>query len=96
MLYTLQETFKIDLIRENILETVKKAQWFTVIADEDRHIQQNNLVFVLRYVNPYDNLIRQDFIHFIEYDIGISGSSLAVNNLTEKAYDGGRQYGRHY
>ena len=54
------------------------------------------LGLVLRYVNPYDNLVRQDFIYSIEYDIGISGSSLAVNNLTEKAYDGGRQYGRHY
>ena len=91
-----------DHIREKILHRVRQAHVFTVIADEVSDCaNKEQLSLVLRYVNPEDSCIREDFVTFIECDSGITGQALAdkilgflsshnvdPNKLRGQAYDG--------
>lgn len=66
-----------------IIEKVKKATYYTVIADEVTDCSnKEQLSLVLRYVNPEDNLICEDFVAFIECECGITGRALADKILT--------------
>ena len=54
------------------------AQWYTVVADEVTDCSnKEQLSLVLRYVDPETLLIREDFVDFLECDIGITGQQLA-------------------
>lgn len=67
-----------DHIRSNIINKVKSAKWFTVIADEVTDVSnKEQLSLVLRYVNPDDGLLREDLVDFIECQSGISGQALS-------------------
>ena len=98
-----------DQIRQTILSRVKKATWFTVIADEVTDVSnKEQLSLVLRYVDPDTVLVREDLISFFECDEGISGRDIAkkltgflqsfgldLSNLRGQSYDGaGNMAGR--
>ena len=56
-----------DQIRDQILDQLRQAKWFTIIADEVTDVSnKEQLGLALRYVNPNDNLVREDLIHFME------------------------------
>ena len=70
-------------IAQIIIGRVKRASCYTVIADEATDCSnKEQLALVLRYVNPIDGLIREDFISFIECDCGITGMALSNKILT--------------
>lgn len=49
-----------------------------MIADEVTDCSnKEQLSIVLRYVNPENSIIREDFVSFIECDCGITGSAIA-------------------
>lgn len=96
-------------IRDQIIQNVKKVPWFTIIADEVTDLaNREQLSLVIRYVHPDDNLVREDFLTFLECDNGITGSCLAekilgflrdcdldLTKLRGQAYDGaGNMSGR--
>ena len=67
-----------DHVRGKILNRVKKAQFFSVIADEVTDCSnKEQLRLVVRYVNPDDFQIREDLVSFIECDSGITGRAIA-------------------
>ena len=70
-------------IVRKILHKVKNACYYTLIADEVTDCSnKEQLSLMLRYVNPEDNLIREDFVTFIECDSDITGGALAEKILT--------------
>ena len=89
-------------IQQVILKKVKKAQWFTVIADEVTDLSNKELLSLdLRYVDHDTGLAREDVMDFLECDTGITGHSLAdkiattqqcygldLTKLRGQAYDG--------
>ena len=88
-----------DQIRQKILDRVKRAIWYTVIADEVTDV--SNKEQLLRYVDPDTVLFLEDLISFFQCDEGITGSSLAkkitdslesfgldLGNLRGQSYDG--------
>ena len=91
-----------EYIRRQIIHRVKKAQLFTLVADEvTDSSNKEQLSLVLRYVNPDDYCIREDLVTFLECDNGISGQGLAdmmisfldkqgldLTKLRGQAYDG--------
>ena len=96
-------------IRQKILDKVKRATWYTVIADEVTDISnKEQLSLVLRYVDPDTNQVREDLISFFECDEGITGRCLAkkitdslesfgldLGKLRSQSYDGaGNMAGR--
>ena len=67
-----------DHVRDKILVKVRGAQCFTIIADEvTDSSNKEQLSIVLRYVDPDNYCIHEDFIAFLECDTGISGQALA-------------------
>ena len=61
----------------------RDATYFTIIADEVTDCSnKEQLSLVLRYVNPGDKQIREDFVAFVECDCGITGRALADKILT--------------
>jgi hypothetical protein len=63
-----------DQIHQKIIEDVKTAKWFTVISDEVTDISnKEQLSIVVRYVEPSNNVVREDLLGFYECDSGISG-----------------------
>lgn len=70
-----------SVIKEKILKDVKKAKFYSIIADEaaDSAINEQ-MSLVLRYVND-QNDIKEDFIGFIHCKDGLSGSDLAGSLL---------------
>ena len=66
-------------IVHKVLHRVNNASYYyTFIADEVTDCSnKEQLSLMLRYVNPLDNLIREDFVAFIECECGITGSALA-------------------
>ena len=66
-----------------IVQRVRDATFYTVIADEVTDCSnKEQLSLVIRYVSKEDNLIREDFIGFIECDCGITGRAIAEKILT--------------
>ena len=90
-----------DQIRHQIINKVKVARWFTVIADEVTDAaNKEQLSLVLRYVDPDSALVREDLVGFFECDTGITGCDLAdkitsslcaygldLTNIRGQAYD---------
>ena len=71
-----------DQIKQQIVQKVKAAKWYTVIADEVTDASnKEQLSIVLRYVEGDSLSVREDLIGFVECDTGISGRSLA-NKIT--------------
>ena len=67
-----------DQIKQQIVQKVKAAKWYTVIADEVTDASnKEQLSIVLRYVEGDSLSVREDLIGFVECDTGISGRSLA-------------------
>ena len=65
-------------VHTKILSRVKEAQFFSIVADEVTDCSnKEQLSLVLRYINPENLQIREDFVQFIECDAGISGRALA-------------------
>ena len=87
-------------IVKKIVQRVKDATYFTVIADEVTDCSnKEQLSLVLRYTNPDDNMIREDFVSFLECDCGINGRALAnkiLTFLTSQGLDPSKLRGQAY
>ena len=86
-----------DQIRQKILDRVKRAVWYTVIADEVSNKEQ--LSVVLKYVDPYIVLVREDLVSFFECEEGNTGSNLAekiTDSLESFGLDIGKLRGQSY
>ena len=87
-------------IRDKILDRVRRAQWFTVIADEVTDISnKEQLSLVLRYIDPSTSFVREDLVSFIECDTGITGHCIAdkiKGALRDYALDLGKLRGQAY
>ena len=91
-----------DQIRNKIVDNIKAAKWYTVIADEVADISnKEQLSLVLRYVDFSTLLVCEDLIGFVECNTGITGRELAhkitsslqefsldLSNVCGQAYDG--------
>ena len=91
-----------DQIHSKIVENIKAAKWYTVIADKVTDMSnKEQLSLVLRYVDLSTLLVREDLIGFIECNTGITGRdsahkitsslqefSLDLSNMRGQAYDG--------
>ena len=72
-----------DHIQNKILLKVKKAQHFTLVADEvTDSSNKEQLSLVLKYINPDDYCIREDLVTFMECDSGTSRQVLADMMIT--------------
>ena len=64
----------IRTVVRKIVQRVRDATYFTVIADEvTDSSNKEQLSLVLRYASPEDKQIREDFVSFVECDCGITG-----------------------
>ena len=91
-----------DQIQQTIVNRVRRAQFFSLVADEvTDSSNREQLAIVLRYVDPDDLQIREDLVEFVECDAGVTGravaekmtgfiqsSGLDLNKLRGQAYDG--------
>ncbi len=89
-------------VKQAILNRVKRAQFFSLIADEvTDSSNKEQLAIVLRYVDPDDLHIREDLVEFVECDAGVTGravatkitgciesSGLDLTKIRGQAYDG--------
>ena len=67
-----------DQVRQQILQKVNTAKWYTVIADEVTDVSnKEQLSVVLQYIDGDSLLVREHLLAFVECDTGISGQSLA-------------------
>ena len=65
-------------ISETILSRVRKANFFSILADEACDISvKEQMAIVLRYVDE-DNNIKEDFIRFVHCSEGLTGKDLSV------------------
>lgn len=90
-----------DIIIKKIVENVKKAKYFSILADETTdtsHVEQ--LSFSIRYVDFDSKTIREDFIKFLKV-VDLNGEALgktiselleqlglSLTNLRGQGYDG--------
>ena len=71
-----------DYIREKIIESVRKSQCYTVIADEVTDCSNTQqLCLALRYVNTDSYEIHEDLVSFLECDDDITGKALSEKSL---------------
>ena len=63
-------------IKRNILDRVRRAKFFSVVADEVTD-SSNKEQLALAYVDPGNLQIREDLVEFIECDTGVTGSAIA-------------------
>lgn len=90
-----------DVILEKVIEKVKKANWFSVLADETTdagHSEQMSIS--VRYVDFESKSVREDFIRFVKVadltgeTLGrtiastLQKSGLSLSNLRGQGYDG--------
>ena len=67
-----------DHVQTKILSRVIEAQFFSVVADKVTDCSnKEQLSLVLRYVDPDNLQVHEDFVQFIECDTGITGRALA-------------------
>ena len=65
-------------IKRNILDRVRRAKLFSVVADEvTDSSNKEQLTLALRYVDPGNLQIREDLVEFIECDTGVTGRAIA-------------------
>ncbi len=91
-----------EQVTNHIIDKIKAAQWFTVIADEVTDVSnREQLSIVLRYVDNTTLMVREDLVGFFECDFGITGNDIAtkitssleelgldLSHLRGQAYDG--------
>ena len=91
-----------DQVRQTIVDNVKRAKWYSVIADEVTDVSnKEQLSLSVRYVDVDKLEVREDLLGFFECDSGITGLALAeqitstlqgfgldLSNLRGQAYDG--------
>lgn len=71
-----------EWITQTIVSEIKKARFFTVLADETADISNTEqMSIVLRYVDNECN-IKEDFIQFTSCRTGISGEALSTNIIS--------------
>ena len=79
-----------DHIREKILTEVRKAKYFSILADEVADVSNTEqLSLVLRFVDE-SNEIREEFVDFLPCMDGTSGQALAdmiLNRIREYELD---------
>ena len=72
-----------DQVRGCIIQKVKEAKWYTLIADEVTDVSnKEQLSIVLRYIDGEQLIVREDVVGFFECDTGISGHALAAKLTT--------------
>ena len=65
-------------IKRNILDRVRRAKLFSVVADEvTDSSNKEQLALALRYVDHGNLQIREDLVEFIECDTGVTGRAIA-------------------
>ena len=70
-----------DQVRQNIIQKVQAAKWYTFFADEVTDVSnREHLSIVLRYVESL--VAREDLVGFTECDTGISGLNFAEKIIT--------------
>ena len=89
-----------DQIRNKIVDNIKAAKWYTVIADKVADISnKEQLSLVFRYVDFSTLLVCEDLIGFVEYNTGITGHELAhkiTSSLQEFSLDLSNVCGQAY
>lgn len=66
-----------EIIKENIIEEIKKAKYFSILADEAADISNiEQMLVVIRFVDQH-SVIREEFLSFIPCKLGLSGESIA-------------------
>ena len=71
-----------EWITQTIVSDIKKARFFTVLADETADVSNTEqMSIVLRYVDNECN-IKEDFIQFTSCRTGISGEALSTNIIS--------------
>uniref|UniRef100_A0A1X7VHM7 HAT C-terminal dimerisation domain-containing protein n=1 Tax=Amphimedon queenslandica TaxID=400682 RepID=A0A1X7VHM7_AMPQE len=69
-------------VRQHIIDIVKVAKWFCIIADEVTHVSNKEILsLVVRYCEP-DSLPCEDLVGFFQCNEGITGRQLANMILT--------------
>jgi len=88
-----------DMILADIIEEIKDATWFTVLADEVSSHNVEHLPICLRFVDQKCN-IREEFISFVKMErvravdiasaiiLCIENLGLSLHNLRGQGYDG--------
>ena len=70
-----------DCIRQDIVQRVKNARFFTIGADDGSDISnEEQLAIVVRYVDA-DGKIREDFLDFVKCDTCLTGQALGTKIL---------------
>ena len=65
-------------IKRNILDRVRRAKIFSVVADEvTDSSNKEQLALALRYVDPGNLQISENLVEFIECDTGVTGRAIA-------------------
>ena len=89
-----------DQIAQRIVDRVKDAGWFTVIADEVTDVaNKEQLNLVSRYVDLSTKVVREDFVVFVECAAGVTGEALAkliTDTITILGLDLGKLRGQSY
>lgn len=90
-----------EVILDDIISNVKKARYFSIIADEAHDSSNKELMsVVLRYVSP-DLEIKEDFVGYVHLVEGMTGANIAdailkfissigldIQNCRGQGYDG--------
>ena len=88
-----------DVVRANIIEEIRKARYFSVLADEVSCHNVEHMPLCLRFVDDKCD-IREDFVAFLRLDrvrasditeaivSSIEGLGLSLNDLRGQGYDG--------
>ena len=88
-----------DVVRANIVEEIRKARYFSVLADEVSCHNVEHMPLCFRFVDDKCD-IREDFVAFFKLDrvrasditeaivSSIEGLGLSLNDLRGQGYDG--------
>ena len=70
-------------IKDALIKDIKESNFFSILADEASDCSnQEQLCFVLRFVDK-GGKIRDQFLGFLHFELGLSGKALAETILTE-------------
>ena len=84
-------------IKRNILDRVRRAKLFSVVADEvTDSSNKEQLALALRYVDPGNLQIREDLVEFIECDTGVTGSTIVTGFIQSSGLDPTKLRGQAY
>ena len=88
-------------IRRQLVEEVKEAKFFSILADEVTDVSNKEQLSVLLRFLDREGEVREEFLHFVSCDQGVDGEAIAgyilsslrgcgldCNNLRGQGYDG--------